>query len=66
MKIFGQVSVAAAGNCALSLKVNSLGIAGPDGKVLFLVGFKHCYSTVRKEKHVFKVTECRGTPFSKL
>ncbi|XP_050357243.1 apolipophorins [Nymphalis io] len=32
VKIFGQVSVTAAGNCVLSLKVNSLAISGPDGK----------------------------------
>ncbi|CAH2098987.1 unnamed protein product [Euphydryas editha] len=32
VKIFGQVSVTSAGNCVLSLKVNSLAISGPDGK----------------------------------
>ncbi|XP_045779870.1 apolipophorins [Maniola jurtina] len=32
VKIFGQVSVTAYGNCELSLKVNSLAISGPDGK----------------------------------
>ncbi|CAG5023066.1 unnamed protein product [Parnassius apollo] len=32
VKLFGQVSVTALGNCALALKVNVLTIAGPDGK----------------------------------
>ncbi|XP_022112947.2 apolipophorins [Pieris rapae] len=32
VKIFGQVSVTALGNCAHSLKVNSLAISGPNGK----------------------------------
>ncbi|CAH2060387.1 unnamed protein product, partial [Iphiclides podalirius] len=32
VKIFGQVSVTALGNCALALKVNSMTISGPDGK----------------------------------
>lgn len=33
VKIFGQVAVSAYGNCELGLKVNSLAISGPDGKV---------------------------------
>ncbi|VVC87559.1 unnamed protein product [Leptidea sinapis] len=32
VKIFGQVSVTALGNCAHSLKVTALAISGPDGK----------------------------------
>ncbi|CAK1546590.1 unnamed protein product [Leptosia nina] len=32
VKIFGQVSVTALGNCAHALKVNSLAISGPNGK----------------------------------
>lgn len=33
LKIFGQVSVTALGNCAHVLNVKNLAIAGPDGKV---------------------------------